>query len=283
LRGPDARADWFGEIAARTGRLVAHWLRVGFVHGVMNTDNMSVLGLTIDYGPYGFLDEFDAAFTPNITDAGGKRYCFGRQPAIARWNLECLARAIAPLFPVDAGLARYAEAFNAAHAGAMAAKLGLAAWRDAADLDLVGDLFDVLADATADYTIFFRRLADVDPAAPDAGPLADAFYLPERRARADDRLRAWLARWGARVLAEDSGAGPRRARMAAANPWVVPRNWLAQEAIEAAEGGDLAPLHALVAVLRTPYAEQPGHARYAARRPEWARHKPGCAMLSCSS
>jgi uncharacterized protein YdiU (UPF0061 family) len=287
LRGPDARADWFGEIAARTGRLVAHWLRVGFVHGVMNTDNMSVLGLTIDYGPYGFLDEFDAAFTPNITDAGGKRYCFGRQPAIARWNLECLARAIAPLFPdaaaLDAGLARYAEAFNAAHAGAMAAKLGLAAWRDAADLDLVGDLFDVLADATADYTIFFRRLADVDPAAPDAGPLADAFYLPERRARADDRLRAWLARWGARVLAEDSGAGPRRARMAAANPWVVPRNWLAQEAIEAAEGGDLAPLHALVAVLRTPYAEQPGHARYAARRPEWARHKPGCAMLSCSS
>ncbi len=165
----------------------------------------------------------------------------------------------------------------------MAAKLGLEEWRGEQDLELVGELFDVLAEATADYTIFFRRLADVDPAAPDAAPFADAFYLPERRARADARLRAWLGRWGTRVLAGGGGAGPRRARMAAANPWVVPRNWLAQEAIEAAERGDLAPLHALVAVLRTPYAEQPGREHYAGRRPEWARHKPGCAMLSCSS
>lgn len=287
LSGPNARADWFGEVCARTGHLVAEWLRVGFVHGVMNTDNMSVLGLTIDYGPYGFLDEFDPEWTPNTTDAEGRRYCYGRQPAIAQWNLQCLARAIAPLLAdhaaLDVGLARYAEAFNTRHARAMAAKLGLGEWREAVDLPLSAALFELLHAASADFTIFFRRLADVDPAAPSPGALDDAFYLPEARARQGQALVAWLDRWAERVRSDGADPGTRRARMHAASPWIVPRNWLAQEAIEAAETGNPGPLHRLLDVLRHPYAEQPDHARLAGRRPEWARHKAGCSMLSCSS
>jgi uncharacterized protein YdiU (UPF0061 family) len=287
LPGPTARADWFGEVCARTGHLMAEWLRVGFVHGVMNTDNMSVLGLTIDYGPYGFLDEFDPEWTPNTTDAAGRRYCYGRQPAIAQWNLQRLARAVAPLMGdpagLDAGLARYAEAFNARHAAVMAAKLGLADWRDELDLPLVSDLYELLQAASVDFTIFFRRLADVDPAVPSLAPLEEAFYIPELRARHEAGLLSWLGRWGARVGQGGVDSAGRRARMHAANPWIVPRNWLAQEAIDAAEQGDTGPLHQLLAVLRHPYTEQPAHARYAGRRPEWARHKAGCSMLSCSS
>jgi uncharacterized protein YdiU (UPF0061 family) len=287
LTGANARADWFGEVCARTGHLVAEWLRVGFVHGVMNTDNMSVLGLTIDYGPYGFLDEFDPEWTPNTTDAQGRRYCFGRQPAIAQWNLQCLGRAIAPLLPdsaaLDDGIARYAEAFNTRYAASMGAKLGLGGWRDDVDLPLMADLFKLLQAASADFTIFFRRLADVEPRAPSLAPLDEAFYLPEARSRQETALLAWLGRWSGRVLEDGADTATRRARMHAASPWLVPRNWLAQEAIEAAEQGDLAPLHRLLDVLRTPYTEQPQHARLAGRRPEWARHKAGCSMLSCSS
>jgi uncharacterized protein YdiU (UPF0061 family) len=287
LAGPNARADWFGEVCAATGHLMAEWLRVGFVHGVMNTDNMSVLGLTIDYGPYGFLDEFDPEWTPNTTDAQGRRYCYGRQPAMAQWNLQCLARAIAPLFPdtapLDAGLARYAETFNDRHGEVMAAKLGLGDWRDGVDLPLVSDLFELLQAASADFTIFFRRLADVDPAAPGLAPLEESFYLPEHRDRQAAALQEWLGRWAGRTREDGADAATRQARMHAASPWIVPRNWLAQEAIDAAAQGDVAPLHRLLAILRNPYTEQPAAARYAARRPEWARHKPGCSMLSCSS
>lgn len=278
-------ARWFSDVCERTARLMVHWMRVGFVHGVMNTDNLSILGLTIDYGPYGWVDNFDPGWTPNTTDAQGRRYCFARQPAIARWNLERLAEALAPLADADelaAGIERYGEVYNAAFATTFAAKFGLAAW-DEDDADLVDAAFSLLQRAEVDMTIFFRRLALVDPQKPDLAALEPAFYRSELLALHRDALGAWLSAWGDRVLADGEPAAQRVARMNAANPCYVLRNYLAQQAIELAERGDPARLHELLAVLRHPYDEQPGQEAYAARRPDWARDKPGCSMLSCSS
>lgn len=287
LSGPSADADWFIEVCERTALLVAHWMRVGFVHGVMNTDNLSITGLTIDYGPYGWLEEFDPEWTPNTTDAEGRRYCYGRQPQVAHWNLARLAGAVAPLFddpaPLQHGLARYAEAFGRHHAAMNAAKLGLRAWRDDTDRDLARDLYRLLGAAGADMTLFFRGLSSVDADSPTTAPLEDAFYEPRRRSEHDAALRDWLARWAARVRDAGEPAALWRARMDAANPLYVCRNWLAQEAIDAAAHDDLEPLRQLVDVLGRPYECQPGREHHAGRRPEWARDRPGCSMLSCSS
>jgi uncharacterized protein YdiU (UPF0061 family) len=279
-------AAWFDEVCTRTAIMVGHWMRVGFVHGVMNTDNMSILGLTIDYGPYGWIDDYDPDWTPNTTDAQGRRYRFGWQPRIAHWNLVRLAQALSPLFadtaPLQAGLDRYEATFTAAERGNIAAKLGLADCRDE-DVDLMRDLQALLHSAEADMTLFFRGLADVDPGAPDAAPLAGAFYDDAKRAATEPALMAWLARHGARVKADGSDAGARRAAMQAANPKFVLRNYLAQQAIDRAEAGDMGGVTELLEVMRRPYDEQPGREAFAALRPDWARDRAGCSMLSCSS
>ena len=283
---PEERlARWFREICERTARLMVHWMRVGFVHGVMNTDNMSILGLTIDYGPYGWIDDFDPAWTPNTTDAQGRRYCFARQPAIARWNLERLADALAPIAApeaLSAGLERYNATYTEEFQRAFAAKFGFAAWRDD-DAPLVEQALDLLNEAEVDMTLFFRGLAAVDPQAPSAAPLDEAFYDAEKRAAHAAAFMEWLTRWAGRVRSDGEPAARRRARMDAANPCYVLRNYLAQEAIDQAEQGDPSLIHELLDVLRRPYAEQPGRERFAQKRPDWARHKPGCSMLSCSS
>lgn len=277
---------WFAEVCARTARLMAHWMRVGFVHGVMNTDNMSILGLTIDYGPYGWVEDFDPGWTPNTTDANGRRYCFGRQPAIARWNLERLADALAPLADnadvFAAGLDSFGTSYTAEFRRAYAAKLGLAAWRDDDD-ELAERLFELLRDARLDMTLFFRALARVDLLKPDLEPFAEAVYDEQVFAEQGTALLTWLGRWAARVIADGGSDAERIRRMNAANPRYVPRNYLAQQAIERAEDGDTGMLEELLDTLRRPYDEQPQRAAFAARRPEWARHKAGCSMLSCSS
>ena len=280
-------AQWFRTVCERTATLVAHWMRVGFVHGVLNTDNMSVLGQTIDYGPYGWIENYDPEWTPNTTDARGRRYRFGWQPRIAHWNLSRLAHAISPLFagmePLQAGLDHYAAAFSMANGEMSAAKLGLSEWQGADDGELLAALQALMAAAEVDMTLFFRGLPEVDVAADPLSRLEHAFYDRDRMEAHRGGFEDWFQRYADRLASDPLPAEQRRARMDAANPLYVPRNWLLQQAIDGAEQSDLTGVHTLMAVLRRPYTQQPGREAYAARRPEWARDRAGCSMLSCSS
>ena len=263
--GEALRGAWFGEVCARTATLVAHWMRVGFVHGVLNTDNMSILGLTI---------------------AHGRRYRFGWQPKIAYWNVTRLAHALAHVFEdhdlLHDGLRRFQDAFVDADRDTIARKLGLAACGDE-DVELMQALHALLHVAEADMTLFFRGLSRVDPVAPSLAPMEEAFYDAAKRASAAPVFDAWLRRYAGRIAADGVDAGKRRARMDAANPKYVLRNYLAQQAIDQAEAGDPSGVRTVLDVMRRPYDEQPGREAYAARRPDWARDRAGCSMLSCSS
>lgn len=285
-RGDNKVGDWFIEICERTAVLMAHWMRVGFVHGVMNTDNMSILGLTIDYGPYGWLENFDPDWTPNTTDAQGRRYAYGRQPAIAQWNLNRLASAIAVLLPdhevLRLGLNRYGEVFNENYRAMNAQKLGLLQANET-DALLVQDLFEIMQQMQIDMTLFFRILAEIDLNAISLEPFQIVFYDESLRDAHDSDLLDWLVRYAARIQQQAESDEVRRERMNAVNPLYVPRNWLAQQAIDAAEQGDASELHTLMEVLRNPYQTQAGRERFALPRPEWARNRAGCSMLSCSS
>jgi len=272
------RKDWFHELCRRTALLMVDWMRLGFVHGVMNTDNMSILGLTIDYGPYGWLEGYDPAWTPNTTDAEGRRYSYGNQPQIALWNLARLAEALLPIVEKDeleAGLRLYGDVYQEAMTAALASKLGLSSLDRDGDHELMQGLFKVFGEVETDFTLFFRNLANVETSADD---LAGVFYD-----KPAPGLRAWLDRYLARVKADSLPAATRRERMNAVNPKYVPRNYLAQQAIDAMARGDASVLETLMKVLERPYEEQPESEQFAARRPEWARHKAGCSALSCSS
>ena len=279
-------AQWFAQVCERTAVMVAHWMRVGFVHGVMNTDNMSILGLTIDYGPYGWIDDYDPDWTPNTTDAHGRRYRFGWQPKIAYWNLTRLAGALSSLFagpePLQEGLQRYRETYARADHDNIARKLGLAECRED-DVALMEGLQSLLHTGEVDMSIFFRNLARIDPGAPALAPLSDAFYDGEKRAATEPAMLDWLMRYSARLGSDPLDSQARQARMRLANPRFVLRNYLAQQAIDRAEQGDAAGIDELLEVMRHPYEEQPGREAFAQRRPDWARDRAGCSMLSCSS
>ncbi len=284
---------WFDEVVTSTADLVVEWMRVGFVHGVLNTDNMSILGLTIDYGPYGWLEDFDPHWTPNTTDAEGRRYAYGRQPGIVGWNLVQLGNALVQLTrdpePLQAAVERYGARYGEGSESMLATRLGFGASRGVEDEALWDRMFTVLQQTEVDQVIWFRELARV-PTSSEASddellaPLSGAWYRPEEL-REDLRAAfvGWLRDWAARV--RDTGVDDvtRIARMDAVNPRFVLRNWLAQEAIDLAESGDASGITELLDVLRRPYDEQPGREHYAERRPEWARHRVGCSMLSCSS
>ena len=293
--------DWFSEVCTRTAKMVAEWMRVGFVHGVMNTDNMSILGLTIDYGPYGWIDNFDPGWTPNTTDAEGKRYCFGRQPEIARWNLERLASALATIHAdhdeLSECLNKYDEMYSNESARIYAGKFGFTHWQDS-DATLIGDVFDLMQRAEVDMTEFFRKLAEIDVAAlaqqsasnniteiieSALGNLHSAFYVEAlfQQHRAD--FADWLTRYAQRASQDHRPAAERLVAMNQLNPRYVLRNYLAQQAIDRAEQGDASMVTELLDVMRNPYTVQAGREAFSAIRPDWARQKAGCSMLSCSS
>lgn len=286
--------DWFAEVCRRTAEMVVHWMRVGFVHGVMNTDNMSILGLTIDYGPYGWLEDFDPNWTPNTTDASGKRYCFGNQPQVAHWNLWQLANALVSLVddtePIQAALNEYASDYDEQWLSMMAKKLGLVACQGQADRELFDELLITMQLVETDMTIYFRSLANLkraDAAQADDDLIAivrDAYYSPGQL-NDDERTKmvAWLRKYLARLDQDSLSDDQRRIGMNQVNPKYVLRNYLAQLAIDKAEVGDNTLMAELLDVMRKPYDEQPERSTYAAKRPEWARKRAGCSMLSCSS
>jgi uncharacterized protein YdiU (UPF0061 family) len=271
------------EVIDRTARLLAQWQAVGFAHGVMNTDNMSILGITLDYGPFGFLDDYDPGFVCNHSDETG-RYAFDRQPHIALWNLACLASAFLPLPGVDedaarAALDRYAPAFNRRSLELVRAKLGLAEAMDGDD-SLWTDLLDAMAAARADYTNTMRALGgfDASPGAENAA-LARRFGA-DRDADSRARWTAWADRYRRRLAAEGSVESDRRARMDRANPKFVLRNYLAQNAIDKAERHrDFSEIDRLLDLLRDPFAERLELSHYAADPPMWGKR----LEVSCSS
>ncbi|MEP3481651.1 MAG: protein adenylyltransferase SelO [Fuerstiella sp.] len=289
-------AAWFQEVCKRTSDMVVGWMRVGFVHGVMNTDNMSILGQTIDYGPYGWIDNFDFDWTPNTTDASGRRYRYGNQPAIAHWNLYQLANALVPIFdskePLEQSLEDYADLFSAGHLQMMGQKLGFASINDE-DEGLLNGLTAALTCTEVDMTIFFRRLASIDLCRPDLDQVADAdlvsgfndaYYKPEDvSADMVDTTAKWLRQYQQRLAKDGINDLDRRSLMNSVNPKYVLRNYLAQQAIDASTLGDHSLVNQLLDVMKNPYDEQPDSEQFAEKRPEWARTKAGCSMLSCSS
>src|SRR5476649_1239875 len=263
------------EVTRRTAHMIAHWQAVGFMHGVMNTDNMSILGLTLDYGPFGFMEAFDAEHICNHTDQQG-RYSYGNQPQVGHWNCYALGQALLPLIgevaQAQAALDSYQPAFAAKMSQLLHAKLGLFKEQDD-DTQLFDGMFTLMQANHVDYTNFFRALGNLQLAAPQADTqLRDMFI-------ARPAFDAWAQQYRARLLAENSVDATRKAAMDKVNPKYVLRNYLAQVAIEKAQQQDYTEVARLLAILEKPFDEQPEHQHYAALPPDWASH----LEVSCSS
>jgi uncharacterized protein YdiU (UPF0061 family) len=273
--------------------MVIHWQRVGFVHGVMNTDNMSILGLTIDYGPYGWLEGYDDNWTPNTTDSSHRRYRFGNQPNIALWNLYQLANALILLIdspePMQVILNEFRDQYPIRFIEMMTAKLGLDNVIKS-DEELIRKLIGLLHSTETDMTIFFRNLSDYnkDSSITEANdfltPVNDAFYnLDKLNEELKEGWRIWFLLYKDRLSANEYSDLQRVEQMRLNNPKYVLRNYMAQMAIDKADDGDYSLIDELYNLLKKPYDEQPESEKWFAKRPEWARHKVGCSMLSCSS
>ncbi|KAI3449907.1 hypothetical protein Pfo_006572 [Paulownia fortunei] len=279
-------AAWAVEVAERTASLVANWQGIGFTHGVLNTDNMSVLGLTIDYGPFGFLDAFDPSYTPNTTDLPGRRYCFANQPDIGSWNIAQFATTLSTAqlinykeanYAVD----RYGTKFMDEYQGLMTKKLGLTKYNK----QLISELLKNMAIDKVDYTNFFRLLSNVksDPPVPE-----DELLIPLKAVLLDigkerrDAWTSWVKSYMQELSASDISDEERKTSMNSVNPKYILRNYLCQSAIDAAELGDFEEVRRLLRIIERPYDDQPGMEKYARLPPAWA-YRPGVCMLSCSS
>ncbi len=288
VTGKEAYLAFFKAVVNQTLDLIIHWQRVGFVHGVMNTDNMSILGLTIDYGPYGWLEGFDPFWTPNTTDAQGRRYRFGNQPDVALWNLLQLANALYPIIGDIPALESILENFNISfaekHQEMMLKKLGLS---QISRPKLVDDCFELLQITETDFTIFFRNLATIKKEYTAENALSKlklAFYnYEEIEEENKSKWLKWLNEYIENIKEENEDDLIRKEKMNQQNPKYVFRNYMAQLAIDEAEKDNYSLIDELYALLKNPYAEQPSYEKWFAKRPEWARHKVGSSMLSCSS
>mgnify|MGYP001031584132 CR=1 FL=1 len=285
----DTYISFFNEVTQRTLKMIIHWQRVGFVHGVMNTDNMSILGYTIDYGPYGWLEGYDYGWTPNTTDAQNKRYRYGNQPNIALWNLLQLANALYPLVedakPFENILNNYKKQFDIQYLQMMCQKIGLK-HKAEKDHQLIQDLEACLLLTETDMTLFFRQLSQFknDQPAQGLSVIESAFYHPqELTSKIKNQWINWFEAYHNRLKKETQTNAQRQNLMNTVNPKYVLRNYMAQLAIDAANEGDYKLLEDLFQLLKKPYQEQPQQEKWYAKRPEWARHKVGCSMLSCSS
>jgi hypothetical protein len=274
MGGPDRYRLWLQWVVERTAELIARWTAVGFAHGVLNTDNMSVHGLTLDYGPYGFIERYQPGFICNHSDEEG-RYAFDRQPAIGLWNLARFAEALIPLLTIEEAnlaLERYPARFEACYGGLIREKLGLVTARDD-DPELVGEMLALMADHQVDFTTWFRSLGDLPALATEAPDWLRAMVSDR------DRLDNWVVRFAGRLRVEGRADPERQVATQRVNPRYILRNYLAQHAIERAEAGDDGEIERLWSLLRDPYRDQPGMERYAEPAPRWASE----LVVSCSS
>ncbi|WP_173854534.1 YdiU family protein [Flavobacterium sp. 28A] len=281
---------FFKAVANKTRAKIVHWQRVGFVHGVMNTDNMSILGLTIDYGPYGWLEDYNPDWTPNTTDRENRRYRFGNQPQIALWNLYQLANALFPLIeeaaPLETILHSFQELYEEDYTSMMRDKLGLAIPTET-DTELLGLLSQNLLLHETDMTIFFRKLSEIKKSDSEEiafATIAESFYNPEKVSEQTKAIWLyWFTQYSTRLQIETATDQKRKLAMDKVNPKYVLRNYMAQLAIEAAENEDYSLIEELHILLKKPYDEQESAQKWFAKRPDWAREKIGSSMLSCSS
>jgi len=279
--------QFFRSVTQKTLAMIIDWQRVGFVHGVMNTDNMSILGLTIDFGPYGWLEDFDFGWTPNTTDRQHKRYRYGNQPNIGLWNLYQLANALFPLVndakPFEEILEWYKVNFQIKSLAMMKSKLGLIV-DDENDEKLIQDLQDNLQLTETDMTIFFRNLSNFSSDEKnDISLISDAFYQDEINLETKEKWNTWFKKYQQRLQKETLSNSARKEKMNLVNPKYVLRNYMAQLAIEEAEKGNYNLIDELHQILKKPYDKQPENQKWFAKRPNWAKDKIGCSMLSCSS
>ncbi|MBC8052402.1 MAG: YdiU family protein [Sphingobacteriaceae bacterium] len=287
LTGEDKVILWLKEVVERTATMVVEWLRVGFVHGVMNTDNMSILGLTIDYGPYSFLDDYDRNFTPNTTDLPGRRYTFGNQASIAYWNLGCLANALAPLVTETSKLVEVIEGFEdifwMKYYSMMAKKLGLDRLRED-DVVLVDNFENMLAGIKPDMAIFYQLLSnlplDWDTADEVLQHFKDSFYT-DLSGSENQKLFDLIKLYTERIRANSFGREESQELMKRSNPRFILRNYLLHQAIEELERGENTLFVKLQEALKNPYSNN--FDDFLKKRPDWASEKAGCSMLSCSS
>ncbi|WP_298421240.1 protein adenylyltransferase SelO [uncultured Kordia sp.] len=288
--GKEKYITFFQKVVNASLEMVIHWQRVGFVHGVMNTDNMSILGLTIDYGPYGWLEGYDPNWTPNTTDSQQHRYAYGNQPGVVLWNLVQLANALYPLIeeakPLEDVLESYQTNFDKKYVEMMSQKLGLAEINSDVE-ELIENLEQNLQLTETDITIFFRELSSVQKTntlQEAFQKINKAFYKPlEITESITDTWLIWFSKYIERLQIEKDEDKTRKLKMNEVNPKFVLRNYMSQLAIDAANKGNYKIINELYTVLKRPYHEQPEYAKWYAKRPEWARNKVGCSMLSCSS
>ncbi|KAL5719533.1 hypothetical protein ACHQM5_012293 [Ranunculus cassubicifolius] len=279
-------AAWAVEVAERTATLVALWQGVGFTHGVLNTDNMSVVGLTIDYGPFGFLDAFDPSYTPNTTDLPGRRYCFGNQPDVGLWNVAQFTsplKAAKLISDEEANyvMERYGDKFMDEYKSIMTRKLGLTKYNK----QLIGELLNNLSVDKVDYTNFFRILSNLttDPVVPEADLLVPLkVVLLDIGKERKEAWTTWVKAYKQELIASGISDEERKVGMNSVNPRYILRNYLCQSAIDMAEQGDFAEVRQILKVMERPYDDQPGMEKYARLPPAWA-YRPGVCMLSCSS
>ena len=263
---------FYAEVVHRTATLIARWQAAGFAHGVMNTDNMSIIGDTFDYGPYGFMDDFNWHYICNHSDHSG-RYAFSQQPDIGYWNCGRLGQALVPLFDdvalIQKALDQYPQIYTATYTRLLLDKLGLVAEQEK-DAELVRDLLQLLHDSRCDYTLFFRTLSNF-PAKQSGKQLAPFVGHPS--------LAPWLDRYRDRLKTNPLDEQSRQKRMKQVNPKYILRNYLAQQAIEKAEQGDYQEIENLMSVLTSPCDEHPDFERFAEKPPEWGKK----LEISCSS
>jgi serine/tyrosine/threonine adenylyltransferase len=291
---PDIKKDdylsWFKKVSMATLDTIVGWYRVGFVHGVMNTDNLSILGDTIDYGPYGWLDNYDPSWTPNTSDFPNKRYCFANQATIGLWNLKCLAIALSSLInseeEVISFIDKLPEQINNKYQNMVANKLGLRDLGNERRNLLASDLFKLLSKYQGDMTIFFRLLSNISAnseiSADTMQKLQDSFYTIETKERVNE-ITNWLKGYQQELIIDGMADSVRQQTMNQNNPKYILRNYQAYQAIESAEKKDYSILNELQQLLTDPYSEQPLAEKWNQKRPEWAENKSGCTTLSCSS